>query len=87
MSEKQQAHELLDRLGPAQLSAVLHLLESIIPSSEDSDTLSPTEQRAIAEADQWLKLHPPISHDDILAEFGLTSADWEQMGQPEPRNG
>jgi hypothetical protein len=87
MSEKQHAHELLDRLGPAQFSAVLHLLESIVPSQVDGNTLSPAERKAIAEADEWLQQNQPIPHEDVLAKFGLTVADWEKMGQAETRNG
>ncbi|MEO5924826.1 MAG: hypothetical protein ABIR70_13470 [Bryobacteraceae bacterium] len=87
MSEKQHAHELLDRLGPAQLSAVLHLLESIVPSQEDGDTLSAAERKAVVEADEWLKQNKPILHEDVVAQFGLTTVGWEKMGQSETPNG
>ncbi len=52
----------------------------MISSDEDSDRLSKSEGKAIAEADEWLKDHTPIPHDEILADFGLTKADWERMG-------
>ena len=88
MSDKQHAYDLLDRLGPGQLAAVVHLLETMVPPEEDSDTLSPAERKAIAEADEWLKHNPPIPHEEVLAELGLTAADWEKMAQePETRNG
>ena len=77
----QHAHQLLDRLGPGQLAAVVHLLETMISPDEDGDTLSNAERQAIAEADEWLKHNQPIAHEDVLAEFGLTMADWERMGQ------
>jgi len=48
---------------------------------EDSDTLSPAEAKAIAEADEWSRHNDPIPHEKVLAEFGLTMADWEQMGR------
>jgi hypothetical protein len=76
----QHAHRLLDRLGPSQPAAVVHLLETMV-SREDGDTLSNAERKAVAEADEWLKHNQPIPHEDVLAEFGLTMADWEKMGQ------
>ena len=81
MSDKKHAHELLDRLGPGQIAAVVHLLEVMVSPEEDGDTLSPAEAKAIAEADEWLKHNQPIPHEEVLAEFGLTMADWEKMGQ------
>jgi hypothetical protein len=95
---KQHAHDLLDQLGPSQLAAVVRLLETLVSPDEDGDTLSPAERQAVAEADEWLKHNQPIPHEEVLAELGLTMADWERMGQkplsedtlPEPpprRNG
>jgi hypothetical protein len=78
-ADRQHAHELLDQLGPGQLSAVVHLLETMV-MPEDDDTLSAAERHAIAEADEWLRHNQPISHEDVLADFGLTMADWEKMG-------
>jgi len=91
--DREHAHHLLDQLAPAQLAAVVHLMETMVPPEEDCDTLSNAESKAIAEADEWLKHHPPIPHEEILADFGLTRDDWEKMGEepaPEPlprRNG
>jgi hypothetical protein len=78
--DKQHAHHLLDQLGPSQLAAVVHLLETIV-SREDGDTLSHAERKAIAEADEWLKNNPPIPHEEVLAALGLTTADWEKMAE------
>ena len=78
---KQHAHHLLDQLGPVQLDAVVHLLESLVSPNEDGDTLSTAERKAVAEVDEWLKHNKPIPHEEVLAEFGLTMADWEKMGQ------
>jgi hypothetical protein len=75
------AHRLLDQLGPGSLAAVVHLLETMVAIEEDRDTLSPAERKAVAEADEWLKHNQPIPHELVLAELGLTMADWDQMGQ------
>jgi hypothetical protein len=77
----QHAHHLLDQLGPGQLAAVVQLLETMVSPEEDGDTLSNAERKAVAEADEWLKHNPPIPHEEVLADFGLTMADWEKMGQ------
>ena len=73
--------ELLERLGPGQLAAVVHSLETMISPEEDSDTLSPAEAKAIAEADEWSKHNEPIPHEQVLAEFGLTMGDWEKISR------
>ena len=78
---KQHAHDLLDQLGPVQLAAVVHLLETIVPPEEDRDTLSDAERKAIAEADEWLKHNQPIPNDQVLAGFGLSATDWEEMAR------
>ena len=82
-ADRQHAHQLLDQLGPGQFAAIEHLLETILEpaaaSEEDRDTLSSAERKAVAEADQWLRHNQPIAHEDVLADFGLTMADWEKM--------
>ena len=77
----QHAHHLLDQLGPGQLAAVVHIMETMVSPEEDRDTLSNAERKAVAEADEWLQHNQPIPHEEVLAEFGLTMADWEKMGQ------
>jgi hypothetical protein len=71
--------QLVDRLDPGHLAVVVHLLEAFL--DEDGDTLSPAEREVIAEADEWLKHNDPIPHEQVLAEFGLTMADWERMSR------
>lgn len=77
--ERQQAHALIDLLPPAKLGAVRTLLEVFL--NEDGDTLSTAEAKAIGEADEWSKHNKPISHEQVLAEFGLSLADWEKMSR------
>ncbi len=74
------AHRLLDRLGPAQIAAVVELLETMVSPEEEADTLSDAERKAIDDADEWLKHNQPIQHEEVLAEFDLTMTDWEKMG-------
>jgi hypothetical protein len=79
-TDREHARVLLDQLAPAQLAAVVHLLETMVPPEEDRDTLSKAEANAIAEADEWLKGHTPIPHEEILSDFGTAKDDWERMG-------
>jgi len=72
------AQHLLALLAPHKLDAVVRLLETMVPD-DDGDTLSPAEQKAIAEAGEWLKHNEPIPHEQVLAELGLTMDDWERM--------
>jgi hypothetical protein len=81
MSDKQHAHELLDRLAPSQLAVVVDLLEKIVPVADEDDVLSDADRKAIAEAEEWLKHNQPIPHEEVLAEFGLTMADWDKLAE------
>jgi hypothetical protein len=84
-ADRHHAHRLLDRLGSGQLNAVVRLLETMIAPDEDGDTPSNAGRSAIAEADEWLKHNQPIAHEEVVADFGLTVADWEKMGDEPPR--
>jgi len=55
--ERQQAQALIGLLPPAKLGAVRNLLEVLL--HEDSDTLSPAEAKAIAEADEMEQAQRP----------------------------
>jgi hypothetical protein len=77
--ERQQAHALIDLLPPAKLGAVRNLLEVFL--DEDSDALSPVEAKAIAEAEEWSRHNELIPHEQVLAELGLSVADWEKMSR------
>jgi hypothetical protein len=82
----QHAHQLLDQLGPSQLAAVVHLLETMVSPEEHTDTLSDAERKVVAEADGWLTHNQPIPHEEVLLEFGLTRADWDKMEEPLARS-
>jgi hypothetical protein len=86
---KQQAHELIDRMVPSQVSAVVTLLEAMLDpvavalanAPYDDEPVSEEEAREIAEARASLARGEGISHEEVLAEFGLTSEDFERMGR------
>jgi hypothetical protein len=81
-NEKQHAHELIDRLDPAQISAVVPLLQfmlldpvsrSLAAAPEEEEAISPEEAAALDQARGSLDRGEGVSHEDILREFGLSS--------------
>ena len=86
---KEHAHELIERLAPSQISAVVHLLEvmtdpvarSLADAPVDDEPASEEEAREIAAARASLDRGEGIPHEKVLAEFGLTLEDFERMGR------
>ena len=88
-NKKQQAHQLVEQLDAGQLAAVVHLLNvmtdpvarSLANAPLEDEPISVEEERAVEASKNWLKDHEPIPNKDVLAEFGLTSEDFERMGR------
>lgn len=80
---KEHAHELIERLPPSQLLAVVGLLEAMLdPVSRaiaqalvDDEPLTTQEEKALTEAQEWLKHREPIPHEQVLADLGITQAE------------
>jgi hypothetical protein len=87
--EKQQAHELIDRLSSGQVSAVVNLLEAMLdPVSValasalmDDEPVGEEEARDVTEARAAVARGNVVSNEEVLAEFGLTAEDFERMGR------
>jgi hypothetical protein len=47
----------------------------------DDEPYADGDRQAVAEADEWLKHHDPVPMETVLAEFGLSMADWETMAK------
>ena len=86
-------HALVDQLPPTQQAALEGLLQSMLdPLSRklalapiDDEPLTEEDRLAVAEADEWRKHNDPIPLEAVLADFGLTMADWNKIGQsPSP---
>ncbi len=88
--DKQQIHELVDRLAPSQAHAVRGLLQAMLdPVSRaianapvDDEPLTPEEARALDEAREWLRHNTPIPHEQVLAELGITLEEIENYKEP-----
>lgn len=86
---KEQAHQLIDRLAPSQVTAVVGLLEAMLdPVSRaianapiDDEPVSEEEARDIAAARAALDRGEGIPHEQVLAEFGLTPEDFARLGR------
>jgi hypothetical protein len=86
---RQHAHRLIDRLPDAQITALVGLLETIVDplaaalrnAPLEDEEISEDEERAVAEAREWLQHNKPIPHEQVLAELGLSTADFERMGR------
>jgi hypothetical protein len=82
-NEKQQAHELIERLAPSQVMAVVGLLQAMLdPVSRaianapiDDEPVTEEERQSVAEAKEWLRHHPGIPFEEVLGDFGLTRED------------
>ncbi len=81
---KEQAHQLIDRLEPGQVSALVSLLQfmlldpvsrAIASAPLDDEPETEEERRAVAEAKEWFQHHPGIPFEEVLADFGLTVSD------------
>jgi hypothetical protein len=82
---KQHAHELIDRIAPSQVSAVVVLLETMLdPVSRaianapiDDEPETDAERQAVAASKAWLAEHPGqgIPFEDLLSEFGVTAEE------------
>ena len=83
--ERQQAHALLDLLPPAKLGAVRSLLAAMIDDDdEDSDELTESDRAAIQAGLDSLDKHGTIPMEDVLADFGLTMVEFEEMAAAAP---
>ncbi|MBZ2183596.1 MAG: hypothetical protein K7J46_02720 [Bryobacter sp.] len=81
--DRQQAHQLLDRLSPAQFTAVAQLLEVLATGPEpllrslsqapvEDDEITPETAAALERSRASLARGEGMPHDEILREFGLT---------------
>ena len=77
--EREQAHAMLDRLPPAKLGAVRSLLEVMIDDDEDDEELTEEDRVAIQAGLDSLNKNGGIPMEDVLADFGLTMADFKKM--------
>jgi hypothetical protein len=71
--DRQQAHQLLDQLGPDQFDAIVKLLEVIV-RDEDDEELTAEDRRVIAASRDYFRQNPEggIAFEQVVAECGFT---------------
>lgn len=92
--EKQHAHELIDRMAPGQVAAVVSLLEimldplarTLASAPYDDEPVSEDEAREVESAKASLARGEGVPHEKVIAEFGLTSEDFDHMGRTPPKS-
>jgi hypothetical protein len=89
-ADKKHAHELIDRLAPSQVPAVVGMLEALLdPVSRaianapvDDEPLTAAEEEALDEAREWSKHNEGIPHKQVLAELGITQEEVDNYREP-----
>lgn len=84
-NSKEQAHELIERLAPSQVTVVVSLLETMLDpvsraianAPNDDEPEDPDERRAVSQSKDWLqkKGGRGISEEAVLADFHLDTTD------------
>ena len=85
--ELEQAHALLNRLPPAKVGAVRSLLAVMVDEDDDDDELTEGDRAAIQAGVDSLKKNGGSSMEDVLADFGLTMAEFEKLVDEPERHG
>jgi len=88
--ERQQAHTYLDHLPDAQVSAVRGLLEAMLDpvsralakAAVDDEPVTEEEERAVAEAREWLKHNPGIPFEQVVSDLGFTMEEVKNYQDP-----
>ena len=69
--DRQQAHQLLDRLGAPQFDAVVRLIEVMV--HEDDEELTAEDRRALRASDEFFRDGGQgIPFEQVVADLGFT---------------
>jgi hypothetical protein len=73
MSDKQQAHALIDQLGPGQLAAVVRLLETMV--YDEDEELTVEDRKAVAASREYFRQNPEggVDFEQLAADLGFTT--------------
>jgi hypothetical protein len=86
-ADKQHAHELIDRLAPSQVPAVIGMLEALLDpvaraianAPVDDELLSAEGRKALAEAREWSRHNQGIPNEQVMAELGITHEEIDRF--------
>ena len=90
--DKQQAHELIERLAPSQVSAVVGLLQAMLDpvaraiatAPIDDEPVTDEERQAVARSEAWFEERggKGIPMEDVMTECGLTTESLAEKDAP-----
>jgi hypothetical protein len=69
---RRHAHELIDRMPEAQVSALVGLLETIVDPASEDEEISEEEERAVARSKEWFRHNQGTPFEQVVAELGFT---------------
>ncbi|HYL35305.1 MAG TPA: hypothetical protein VEV17_05290 [Bryobacteraceae bacterium] len=86
-SEKQQAHDLIERLEPSQISTAVRFLEfmlldpvarALARAPQDDEAVTDQDRRRFHDGQAWLAKRggQGIPIEEVLADFGLRLGDF-----------
>jgi hypothetical protein len=86
-ADKQDAHELIERLAPSQVPTAVGMLERLLdPVARASANApiddEPDDAKALAEASEWSKHNKSTPHEEFLAELGIAQEAVENYREP-----
>jgi hypothetical protein len=84
--DRQQAHQLLDRLGAAQFDAVVKLIEVML--RDDDEEPAAKDRRSVAASREYFRRNPEggVPFEQVVAECGFTMDQVRhQQGEPTSR--
>jgi hypothetical protein len=89
-ADKEHAHELIDRLAPSQVPAVVGMLEALLDpvlraianAPIDDEPIAAKDKKALDEARDWSRHNKSIPHEQVLAELGVTQEEVDHFQEP-----
>lgn len=70
------AHELIGQLNHGKLAAVVHVMEAMLDEDDESELTEETRQRLLESKAYFDNGGQGIPMEEVLADFGLTMADF-----------
>ena len=82
-SQKDQAHELIERLAPSQVSAIVSVLQAmldpvakaIVSAPFDDEPETAEERLAVAKSKEWFQKQSGITNDQVMTDLGIDRKD------------
>ena len=80
-ADKQQAHALLDRIPPGQMTAAVRFLEFLLLDPVDrslaiapveDEEIGEEEEQAVARSKEWFKHNEGTPFEEVVASLGFT---------------